>query len=148
MHLYLGYFGLGKIMTGTRVFGHSTMQAGTPGFQSPEQLCGEDISPNCDIYVLKALLTELFGAKPLWPKLSNHTIIYNVAHLKQMPKFDHIPHDVQDIVKLCVCPVGTRVCVQPGFWGWCVNYIELCCNVNYIELCCNVNSMKVCCNHI
>ena len=106
--MYLGDFGLGKMMTGTWVFGHSTMQAGTPGFQSPQQLRGEDLSPSCDVYALGALLTELFGAKPIWDKLTNHTIIYNVAHLGELPRFDHIPPDVQAIVKLCLCPASTR----------------------------------------
>ena len=34
----------GKVMSGIRVFGTATMNAGTPGFQSQEQLSGENIS--------------------------------------------------------------------------------------------------------
>ena len=91
LQVYLGDFGLGKVMTGTRIFGHSTMQAGTPEFQSHEQLRGEDLTISCNVYVLGALLTELFGMRPIWEKQTNHTIIYNVAHLGKVPAYDHIP---------------------------------------------------------
>ena len=108
--MYLGDFGLGKILTGTRVFGNSTMQAGTPGFQFPEQLCGEDLTTTCDVYAFGAVLTELFGMKPIWENVTGHTIIYNVAHLGQMPKCDHLCPDIQAIVKSCLCPATTRAC--------------------------------------
>ena len=75
-------------MTRMQAFGYSTMEA---RFTSPEQLRGEDLSPSCDVYALSALLTELFGAKPIWDKLTNHTITY---HIGEMPKFDHMPRDV------------------------------------------------------
>lgn len=67
------------------------MQAGTPEFQSHEQLRGEDLTISCNVYVLGALLTELFGMRPIWEKQTNHTIIYNVAHLGKVPAYDHIP---------------------------------------------------------
>ena len=59
--MYLGDFGLGKVMTGTNVFGMSTMQSGTPGFQAK----GEKLGVDCDIYSFGAVLTELFGMKPI-----------------------------------------------------------------------------------
>ena len=51
-------------MSGTRVFGTATMNAGTPGFQSPKQLRGENIGPH-RIYALGCVLFELFGGKPI-----------------------------------------------------------------------------------
>ena len=50
-------------MTSTRVMGTATKLAGTPGFQSPEQLKGENMSISSDIYALGAVITELFGGK-------------------------------------------------------------------------------------
>ena len=46
--------------------GSTTMRAGTPGFQAPEQLQGKSISSKCDVYSLGGVITELFGEVPLW----------------------------------------------------------------------------------
>lgn len=40
-HALLGDFGLAKCLSGSCYIGSRTMQAGTPGFQAPEQLRGE-----------------------------------------------------------------------------------------------------------
>ena len=61
LHVFLADFGLGKIMTTTRVFGTATMSAGTPGFQSPEQLKGEGLGTSSDVYAMGGVLMELFG---------------------------------------------------------------------------------------
>lgn len=107
--VYLADFGLGKAMTGTRAFGISTMQSGTPGFQSPEQLRGEELSTSCDVYALGAVQTELFGRQPVWQQQHlSHTIMYKVATLGQMPKFDHLPQSIQKIVSVCLCPAHCR----------------------------------------
>ncbi len=49
--VYLADFGLGKIMNKLKV-GRTTMQAGTPAFQPPEQLKGEECGIKSDIYAL------------------------------------------------------------------------------------------------
>ena len=109
LHVFLADFGLGKVVTGTRIFGLSTMQPGTPGFQSPEQLRGEKLDVTCDIYALGAVLTELFGMKPVWQEqLTSHTIIYKVTTLNQMPTFDHLSQNIQKVVEVCLCPVELR----------------------------------------
>ena len=95
-------------MTGTRVFGNTTMQAGTPGFQSPEQLWGEYLTTSRDVYALGAVMTDVFGQKPISEKLSAHNILYNVAHLEKMLKCDHLPPDMERIVNTCLCPASTR----------------------------------------
>ena len=76
--MFLADFGLGKVMTAIRVMGTATKMAGTPGFQSPEQLKGETMSVSSDIYSLWAVFTELFGKRP-WSNMSHHTIILRVA---------------------------------------------------------------------
>jgi len=62
------------------------------------------MSISCDVYALGAVLTELFGMKPIWEEQTNCSIIYLVAHQGQMPN----PADVQAIVNLCLCPLCTR----------------------------------------
>ena len=108
-------------MTGTRVYGISTMQSGTPGFQSPEQLRGEELSTSCDIYALGAVLTELFSRQPVWQQQhSSHTIMYKVATLGQMPKFDHLPQSIQKIVFVCAQLTARQN--QLKSWVCCVTY--------------------------
>ena len=85
------------------------MQAGTSGFQAPEQLRGEAISITCDVYALGGVLTELFGMQPIWEaKHTNHTIIYKVATMGEVPKYDHLPQSIQDVVKVCFCQADCR----------------------------------------
>ena len=61
------------------VFGTATKLAGTPGFQSPEQLKGENVTVSTDIYALGAIVTELFGGKPLWENVSSYAIMCQVS---------------------------------------------------------------------
>ena len=85
------------------------MQCGTPGFQSPEQLQGEKPDVTCDIYALGAVWTEPFGMRPVWQEQhTSHTIIYTVATLNQMPKFDHLSQNIQKVVEVCLYPVECR----------------------------------------
>ena len=65
LHVFLADFGLGKIMGTTTAIGTATMAAGTLGFQSPEQLKGEGIGINSDVYAFGGVLTEFFGSEPL-----------------------------------------------------------------------------------
>ena len=46
------------------------MKSGTPGFQSPEQLCAEKMDEGCDVYAFGCVLIELFGEQCLWPNLN------------------------------------------------------------------------------
>lgn len=77
-HVFVAGFGLGKVKN-TQVFATATMKAGTPKFQSPEQLKGESLATSTDTYALGGVLTELFSEKPLWNNLSRHTITFKVA---------------------------------------------------------------------
>ena len=84
------------------------MAAGTPGFQSPEQLKGEGIGINSDVYAFSGVLTEFFGGEPLWSELPSHTIMYKVAVEGVMPDTSHLPTSIFNIVQLCLCPVHAR----------------------------------------
>jgi serine/threonine protein kinase len=62
-HVFLADFGLGRLLTKTRVFGTATKIAGTPGFQAPEKLRGEKITTLVDIYAVGGILVEPFNKK-------------------------------------------------------------------------------------
>ena len=87
--MFIADFGLGKVMTTTRVFGTATKLAGTPAFQSPEQLMGEDMTISTDVY---ALGVELFRGKPIW---ETYAIMCQVSVKGIMPKTDHLPPSIQ-----------------------------------------------------
>ena len=102
LHVFIADFRLRKVMTATRVFGTATKLAGTAGYQSPEQLKGENVTVSADMY---AILTELFGGKPLWENVSSYAIMCQVSVKGKML---NLPSSVQIIVKKCLCPVENR----------------------------------------
>lgn len=75
--MYVADFGLATMKIGTRRT--TQMKAGTPGFQSPEQLKGESIGPSSDEYAIGCIMYELFVEKPVWEGLSAHSITFHVA---------------------------------------------------------------------
>ena len=103
--MFLADFGFGKVMTVACAMGTATKLAGTPGFQSPEQLKGEKMSTLSDVYSLGAVMTELFGGKPIWSNMSSHTIIVKVAIQGEM---SHLPTKVKSIAASCLCPLESR----------------------------------------
>ena len=84
------------------------MKAGTPGFQAPEQLRGESVGTESDVYALGGVLVELFGERVLWAKLSSHAIMYQVGVEGKFPKYGHLSSQVQNIVSLCLCKQEER----------------------------------------
>ena len=90
LHTYIADFGLAKVISSSSKIGTSTMTAGTPGFQAPEQLMSERIGIECDIYAVGCVLLECFGEKPIWDGLNHHQIMYNVSIAKLTPDMSHI----------------------------------------------------------
>ncbi len=87
--------------------GRTTMQAGTPAFQPPEQLKGEECGIKSDIYALGCMLVEVFGGIAVWENLPPHTIILKVAG-GSFPSVLHLPMEIQNITDLCLVPLGER----------------------------------------
>lgn len=101
LKVFLGDFGLSQIMSGTNVIGTRTMLAGSPGFQSPEQLKNDSIGLPTDVYALGAVLLVLYGETPVWPNLAVYQIMYKVAVDKTKPTTAHLPPIVKDICNEC-----------------------------------------------
>ena len=110
LKVYLADFRLAKVMSGSRLFSTAMMMSGTPGFQSPKQLRGENmhVGPASDEYAVGAVLIELFLGKPVWSKVNNFTIINLVANKMMMPDIDHLPPVIHNIVSVCVCPAAKQ----------------------------------------
>ena len=86
-------------MTTTRVFRTATKLAG------PEQLMGEDMTISTDVW---AILMELFGGKSIWENISTYATMCQVSVKGIMPKTDHLPPSIQNIVKKCLCLAERR----------------------------------------
>ena len=65
---------------------------------------GENVTISADVYSLGAVFIELFGGKPIWEKVSSYAIMCQVTVKGALPKIDHLPPSIQDIVKRCLCP--------------------------------------------
>ena len=67
-----------------------TMLAGSPGFQSPEQLRSESTGPPSDVYAFGAVTVVLCKRSPLWPGLNYYQIVNKVTS-NVYPNTDGIP---------------------------------------------------------
>lgn len=105
-HVSIADFGLGKIIP-TLGAGRTTMQAGTPAFQPPEQIKGELCGVGSDVYALGCIITEVFGEKPIWSGVAPHTIILKVAS-GTFPDVNHLDDKIKSIVKRCFVSVNER----------------------------------------
>lgn len=86
------------------------MQAGSPGFQAPEQLSGSYIGIESDIYAFGGVLLVLFGERPVWPGLNPYQILFAVCIEKRMPPLENISPEVVSIVcRQCFQDVPDRV---------------------------------------
>ena len=103
-----GDFGLSQIMTGTNIIGTKTMLAGSPGYQSPEQLKNESTGIPSDVYALGAVILVLFGESPVWPGLAPYQIMFKVAVEKEAPGTSHLPTKVKELCDSCFEQVSSR----------------------------------------
>ena len=107
--MFLADFGLGKVLTKCGGAGRTTMTAGTPAFQPPEQLKGEMVGVGTDIYALAyCIVVEIFGGRPVWEGLAAHTIILKVAG-GMFPPVNHLPKSIVAIVAKCFVSVELRI---------------------------------------
>ena len=80
LHTVLTDFGLARFMSHTSALGTRTMLAGSPGYQSHEQLHTESIGPPSDVYALGGVCLVTLAEKPLWPGFSMYQIFQKVTH--------------------------------------------------------------------
>ena len=108
-HVYLADFGLGRLLSNTRSLGTATKMAGTPGFQAPEKLRGEEITTGVDVYALGCIFMELFTGMPLYNNMDPHTIMFQVAVKNIFPDFSKLSCPMDRIVGQCLCPAANRI---------------------------------------
>ena len=85
--------------------GGTTMRAGTPALQPPEQLKGEEVGVASDGYALGCVIIETSGEEHAWNGLSLHTIILTVVVENASPSTTHLPKGITD---MCLVPRESR----------------------------------------
>ena len=108
LHPYLADFGLARALNCS--VGTTTQGAGTPAYQSPEQLKGKvEIHEACDVYALGCVLVELFLEKPLWPSASTaFEIMYKVTVEQCQPAYSELPPSLHKCCEAVFCPEKER----------------------------------------
>ena len=76
------------------------MLAGSPSFQSPEQLRGESTGTPTDIYALGAVALVVFGERPVWPGLSMYQIMFKVTVQSAKPDTSFLPSPMRLLLNL------------------------------------------------
>ena len=110
--MVLSDFGLSKVMTETAKAGTRTMLAGTPGFQSPEQLQASSIGIECDVYAIGAVMVVTFTEKPLWPSLNPFQIIHKVTVEKETPNVAGVEPKIGEVCSKCFLTIERRPPIQ------------------------------------
>lgn len=98
-------------MSGTNVVGTKTMLAGSPGFQSPEQLRNESLGLPSDVYAIGAVLLITFGETQVWPGLSPFQIMYKVAVCGEKPNTSYLLPPIKAVCNSCF---NTVLCRPPA----------------------------------
>ena len=80
LHTVLTDFGLARFIGHTASLGTRTMLAGSPGYQSPEQLRAESTGPPSDVYAFGGVCFVTIAKIPLWPGLGIFQIIQKVTN--------------------------------------------------------------------
>ena len=100
-------FGLARLMSQTTSIGTKTMLAGSPGYQSPEQLRSESLGVPSDVYAFGGVMVVVLKESPLWPGL-NFFQIMNKVTSGETPNTDGIADTIVIVCKQCFCDINLR----------------------------------------
>ncbi len=92
------------------MIGTSTLQQGTPAYQSPEHIRAEKgITTSTDVYSFGVLLLEMFGEQLAWKSLTPVQVSYRVAHMNEYLSTDHLEDPrIKELCSLCFRPKESR----------------------------------------
>ena len=97
------------MVTKTGAAGSKTMLAGSPGFEAPEQLSGTHIGVESDVYTLGAVLSVLFGERPVWSGLSPYQRMFKITIEKRTPTTDDLtPPEIAKVCTSCFQELTSR----------------------------------------
>jgi len=100
----LADFGIARALDGTTSHNRPGAYLGTAAYSSPEQLCGERVTPKSDVYSLGATLSHAAAGEP--PFLGNSLEVAN-QHISESPpppreSGAHISEDLEALILGCL----------------------------------------------
>ena len=105
LHVTLTDFGLSHAMLNTSSIGTKTAMAGSPGYQSPEQLQAlkKEIGPPSDVFAFGCVIVTLYSEVPLWPGLTPFQIMCKVTIHKEKPgTMSDVPGELRVLCEKCL----------------------------------------------
>lgn len=115
-------FGIAKALEGAALTA-TGMVVGTPGFLSPEQIEGRDVTPASDVFALGAVLVYAATGEGPFGTGTLPALVYRVVHGE--PNLDGLPDDLRSLVVRCLdrrpdarpTPAELLAEVGPGEWA-------------------------------
>ena len=104
LHVTLTDFGLSHAMLNTSSIGTKRAMAGSPGYQSPEQLQAlkKEIGPPSDVFAFGCVIVTLYREVPLWPGLTPFQIMCKVTIHKEKPGMSDVPGELRVLCEKCL----------------------------------------------
>jgi eukaryotic-like serine/threonine-protein kinase len=114
-------FGIAKALEGAALTA-TGMVVGTPGFLSPEQIEGRDVTPASDVFAFGAVLVFAATGEGPFGTGTLPALAYRVVHGE--PNLDGLPDDLRSLVAGCLdrrpdarpTPAELLAAVGPGEW--------------------------------
>ena len=98
-HIKIADFGLATIVNESILTKKSSI-VGTPGYMSPEQIRGENLTPQSDLFSLGIIAYELFSGKNPFVGKDINATINNILDFDENKVFSSIAHLPSDICSL------------------------------------------------
>ncbi|GAA4519511.1 hypothetical protein GCM10023191_095160 [Actinoallomurus oryzae] len=92
-------FGISRAADGTRLTSEGQV-IGSPGYMSPEQIRGEDLTPAGDVFAFGAVLAFAATGRPPYGTGPVHTVIHRTLH--EPPDLDGVPQSLVAMVAACL----------------------------------------------
>ncbi|WP_209311151.1 serine/threonine-protein kinase [Streptomyces spiramenti] len=93
-------FGIARASDATTMFSGSPRRIGTPGFMAPEQVMGEEISPQADVFALGLLTAFAAAGRGAFGGGDPDALLYRIVH--DAPDLSACPDGLRDVVEACL----------------------------------------------
>ncbi|AJT61905.1 hypothetical protein T261_0214 [Streptomyces lydicus] len=98
-------FGISRAVDGTVLTAEGQI-IGSPGFMSPEQSTGAELTPASDVFALGAVLAYAATGTPPFGTGAAHALLYRATH--EAPELDGVPHALLGTVAACLDKAPAR----------------------------------------